>query len=519
MSLLIGLDVGTTNTKAVAFQPATGQVVAVASRPTPYVGVTRSSGPGSDREIDPGQLWDSVVACLRQVTELASGPALAVGIASMAEAGVPLDAAGQPLYRIIPWYDPRTEPQLRRVLSENDPRRIFQITGQAPRHVYSLYKLLWFQEHAPAVTRSLFRWLSVADFVGWKLTGEAATDHSLASRTMFFDQRSRGWSADMLRLAGLRAEQLPRLTQSGAPIGVISREAASATGLPAGIPVGIGGHDHLCGAVAAGGSATGEVVDSIGTAEGLVIPVDTYRDDDVFRRTRICCYAHVLPGRYVVQAGMALSGGGLAWIASQTFAEAADPVASALDAAGQAPPGAAGLLCFPHLGGNSSPIGDENVAGAFVGLRSSHERGHLVRAVLEGIAFGIRHSLAVVEEVVGTRPEEIRVVGGGGRSSLWLQIRADVLNRRLLAVEVPEAVALGAALLAGVGAGVYPDAAAAVSSVNRLTTLYLPNADRAAVYDRRFRDAYLKLYPALAPIFAELAADPASAGGRSRRGR
>lgn len=500
MSVLIGLDVGTTNTKAVAFDPDTGHVVAVASRPTPYVGI----GAG-EREIDPGQLWEGVAACLREVMGAAPGRVLALGIASMAEAGIPFDANGTPLYRIIPWYDPRTEPQLRRVLAQNDPRLLFELTGQAPRQVYTLYKILWLREHEPAVIRSLHRWLSIADFIGWRLTGVAATDFSLASRTMFFSQRSHQWSPELLRLADLQVEQLPRLAPAGTTIGTVTPAMAGVTGLPAGVPVGIGGHDHLCGALAVGAVQPGQVVDSIGTAEGLVVPVADYRSDDLFRRTRICCYAHVVPNQFVIQAGMPMSGGGLAWIAERLFSDQPDPVVAALAAASQTPAGAGGLLYFPYLGGNGSPIGDENVAGAFIGLRATQERGHLARAVLEGIAFGIRHAFEVTESVAGNLPAPIRVFGGGSRSPLWLQIRADVLNRSLLAVEVPEAVALGGALLAGVGAGVYPDAAAAANSVDRLTTSYFPDPGRATQYEARYHDSYLKLYPALAPIFGTLA--------------
>jgi len=500
---LIGLDIGTTNTKAVAFDPARRRVVAVSAHPTPY-----STG-GDDRpsEIDPEALWLGVTRVLREVTAASAGPAAAVGIASMAEAGVPLDERGRPLYRIIPWYDVRTEPQLQRVLREHDPIRLFRITGQAPRHVYTLYKILWLREHAPDVFRSLHRWLSISDYVAWRLAGVAATDYSLASRTMFFDQRTRSWSAEMLAIAGLRADQLPEARPAGTIVGTVTAEAAAATGLPAGLPVAIGGHDHLCGAVGAGAIEPGQVVDSIGTAEGMVIPTTAYRDDDLFRQKRICIYAHVLADQYIVQAGMALSGGALSWIADRLFADAPDPVAAALTAAATAPAGAERLLYFPYLGGNGSPVGDENVAGAFIGLRALHERSHLVRAVLEGVAFAVRHSLEVVEQVIGRVPDPIRVIGGGGRSPLWLQIRADVLGRVLLGVEVPEAVALGAALLAGVGAGVFPDVPTAAAAVDRAVTAYEPDPTRHALYDRRFHDSYLQLYPALAPIFTALASE------------
>jgi xylulokinase len=506
--VLIGLDVGTTNTKAVVFRPERGDVSAVAARPTPY---TPETGP--TREIEPEALWATVAACLREVVAVTSGPIQAVGVASMAEAGVPLDAAGRPLYRIIPWYDPRTEPQLRRTLAEVGAERLFRVTGQASRHVYSLYKLQWLRENQPGAFRALRRWLSVADYVVWRLTGAAATDPSLASRTMLFDQRRRAWSAEQLDLAGVATEQLPVVLPSGATAGRVTEPAAQATGLPVGVPVAVGGHDHLCGAVAAGGIAPGQVVDSIGTAESVVVPVGGYRDDVRLGQGRICSYAHVVPGLFVIQGGMALSGGALAWLAERLYPGAPDPITGALAAAEVVPPGSDGLLFYPYLGGNGAPVGDENVAAGFIGLRSQHEPGHLVRALLEGVAFGIRDTLDVIGDVVGEVAPPIRVVGGGARSPLWLQIRADVLGLPVEAVEVPEAVAVGAALLAGVGAGVFADAGEAAAAVKREAARFAPDARARPLYEQLYREGYRVLYPALKPIFATLNELRSSGGG------
>ncbi|HVB97664.1 MAG TPA: FGGY family carbohydrate kinase [Chloroflexota bacterium] len=499
MSALIGLDVGTTNTKAVAFDPATGQVIAVTSQTTPAI----SPAPGWS-EIDPAQLWNGVTACLRQIVPRIQGPILGVGIASMAEAGVPLDAAGQPVYRIIHWYDPRTEHQLAQALDRFGAEHLFRITGQAPRNVYSLYKLLWLREHAPTAFASLARWLCVSDFVAWKLTGVAATDYSLASRTMLFDQQTREWSPELLEYAGLRPEQLPKLLPAGTVVGQVNSQAAAETGLPADVPVVIGGHDHLCGAVAAGAIQAGQVVDSVGTAEGVVIPTNSFVYDVTFWQRRICCYAHVVPNLFVVQCGLAMSGGALAWIAGQQFAAAANPVAAALAAAERVPPGARGLLYFPYLGGNGSPVGDENVTGAFIGLRFDHGSAELSRAVLEGVSFGIRHAIEVSSSVVGPVDEPIRVIGGGSRSPLWLQIRANVLGKRHQAEEMPQATGLGAALLAGIGAGIFPSFAAAANAVARQSSTYDPQPEPVDRYARIFREAYLKIYPGLAPVFAAL---------------
>jgi xylulokinase len=500
VSFLLGLDVGTTNTKAVAFDPATGRVVAVASRPTPYTDLADGI-----QETEPAELWQAVVDCLQAIVPQLAGPILAMGVASLGEAGVPLDAAGQPVYRIIPWYDRRTEPQLQHLLERVDPLHLFQISGQATHHVYSLYKLLWLRERQPAAFAALRRWLSISDYVAWRLTGETATDDSLASRTGLFDQPSRRWSPELVQLAGLSESQLPTVLPAGTTVGKVTVEAARATGLPSGIAVGIGGHDHLCGALAVGAVAAGMVVDSIGTAESIVLPVEAFSADERLMQARMSCCAHVVPGLYVVEGGLARGGGSLEWLANLLFADAAEPVAAALAAAAQAPAGARELLYFPYLGGNGAPLGDKNLAASFVGLQPSHERRHLVRAVLEGVAFGIRHTIAATADVVGPPRPPIGVIGGGSRSALWLQIRADILGQPVQAIQVPEAVALGAALLAGVGAGVYPNAVAAAGAVERQTRLYRPDPERQADYDRRFQEDYSLLYPAIRPILAGLA--------------
>jgi xylulokinase len=499
MGVLIGLDVGTTNVKAVAFDPAVGEVVAVTARPTPYV-----DAGAYGREIDPTGLWEVTAGCLRHVIADAGQPVLGVGIASMAEAGVPLDETGRPLYHIIPWYDPRTEPQLQQVLARLGPARLFEITGQATRNVHTLFKILWLRDHVPSAMTRLWRWLSVADYVAFRLTGATATDFTLASRTMLLDQRARRWSDELLAIAGLRADQLPSLGQSGNVVGNVTTDAAAMTGLDASTPVAIGGHDHLCGALAVGAVNPGQVADSIGTAESVVIPVGTYVGDDRLRVSRTCCYAHVAGG-YVVQAGMALSGGGLEWLAQRLFGYCQDPVASALEAAATTPIGADTLLYFPYLGGNGAPVGDENVAACFVGLRPTHERSHLMRALLEGIAFGIRDALDLVTQVIGPPVPPILAFGGGSRSPLWLQIRANVLGMPIVGVEVPEAVAVGAALLVGVGVGLFPNAAAAAEVVRRTGTSYEPNPAEHAQYETLFYDGYRSLYPTLKPVFARLA--------------
>lgn len=502
---LLGIDVGTTSTKAVLYDPGAGRVVAVASRPTP------THHPRPDRtEFPPAEVWRAIVESVREATAGRATDVRAVSAASMAEAGTLVDRAGRCLYPIIAWHDPRTEPQAARWAERPGPRRVFEITGQTIQAKFSLNKLLWLREHAPEAFRAAHRWLCVEDFALWKLAGVYATDYSIASRTLAFDQRSLGWSDEMLGLARLPTDLFPTAHPSGTAVGQVTPEAAAETGLPAGAAVVTGGHDHLCGSLAAGIVGPGALLDSMGTAEGGLLLAESFDPDERLFRSGYAHYAHVIPGSYVVLFGLTASGGLLEWLVRQICPDAGESAeararafAGALEAAGRVPPGADGVFWLPHLSGVGSPWEDERSRAAVVGLTGAHGRGHLARALLEGLSYWLRENLDALGEIVAVPQPgdgEITAIGGGTRAALWMQIKADVTGRRVRVVEVPEAAALGAALLAGVGAGIFASAAEAAASVARTATTYHPDPARSAAYDRYYQAVYRELYPALRDV-------------------
>ncbi|MDA8219135.1 MAG: FGGY family carbohydrate kinase [Dehalococcoidales bacterium] len=500
---LLGIDVGTTNTKAVVFDPAAGKVVAVADRPT----VTRHPKPEWG-EYDPAQLWEGIVATVREATAGRADSIKAVAVASMAEAGVPIDRDGRYLYPIIVWNDPRSEPQTRRWHDWLGPKRVFEITGQAIQVKYTVNKLLWLRDNEPEVIRHTHKWLCIEDFALWKFSGTYATDYSVASRTMAFDQRARRWSSEMLGRAGFAADLMPEPHPSGTVVGQVTPQAAAETGLSPDTLVVTGGHDHLCGAFAAGNVGPGSLLDSMGTAEACLLVTDSFSTDQRLIDRGYCQYAYVMPDHYVVHFGIVASGEVLDWLVTQLWPEAAESAegrrrafAAALAAAEAVPPGSEGVFWLPHLRGIATPWRDELSKAAMVGLTPAHGRGHFVRALLEGMSYWMRENLESLGEIIPVaREAELTAIGGSTRAALWMQTRADVTGRPVKIVEVPQAVAVGAALLAGVGAGVFPSYEAATESVVRSATVYEPDPARHRAYSNYYEAVYRELYPTLKSV-------------------
>jgi len=416
----------------------------------------------------------------------------------MGDLGVPIDRAGHCLYPFIAYFDPRSEPQARRLQDWlGGARQIYEITGQAGSRL-SVSRLLWLRENEPKVFGSIHKWLSPEDYILWKLSGEYATDYSMASRTLALDQRSLTWSEQILGPADLSIDLLPSVHQSGTMVGQVTQAAAADTGLPVGAVVATGGHDHLCGALGAGVVKPGTVLDSMGTVEaGLLLRAGFDPNERLFQ-AGYAHYAHVIPGQYIIMFGTA-GGGVLDWVVRQFWPEAAEPgesrsraFASALEAAEAIPPGSEGLLWLPHLSG-------------IVGLTTAHGRGHFVRALFEGLSFWLRDTIGLVEEASGIPTgDEIIGIGGGTRARLWMQIKADVTGRTVRVVTVPEVVSLGAALLAGVGAGVLASADEAAASVVRPMTVYEPDPDRHDVYVSYFQSINTELRPALRSAYQRI---------------
>jgi xylulokinase len=497
---LIGVDVGTTSIKVIAFDHS-GRMVAQVAAPTPIY----HPRPGWAYQ-HAEELWQTVVGLLRQLTARLAVPAAIAGIAvaSVGEAGVTLDAVGAPTAEMIAWFDTRTAVQAQWLDQAVDHHRLFASTGLALQPIFSLCKVLWLRDHAPEAFARSVRWLNTADFIAYRLSGVQATDFSLASRTLVLDVRRLAWANDLLADVGLPAGFFAPLVKSGTSLGSILPDVAAATGLPPHTRVVAGGHDHVCGALALGVTEPGMALNSMGTAEALFLPVDGPRLGDPLMGEQGYAQGLHVDGRHAyLMGGLFISGGVIDWFRT-TCAPGVD-YATLIAEAEQTQPGSIGVCFLPHLRLANPPDLDPKARGAWIGLSADAPRGALFRAVLEGLACEVRHALAPLEGYAGVDVQALLATGGGTRNRLYAAIKAAVLNRTVHISAMEEATALGAAVLAGIGAGVYADGAAARAAVRHELTPVTPDPAWAAFYDDLYDQVYRHLYVTLRPLHHALA--------------
>ncbi|MDB4894788.1 MAG: carbohydrate kinase [Firmicutes bacterium] len=480
VDLLLGIDVGTTNTKAVAFD-LTGNEVAQNARPTPTIG----QGDGQQAH-DPEAIWALVAALVRElITGLPARARIAgVAVASVGEEIIPLDEAGRALHPSICWYDNRTEAQAARYAARLTSAETFRISGLPIHPIWSAFKMQWIRDHAPDAFRKAQMWLCMADYITYRLCGEATTSYSLACRTLLFDLRERRWSDSLLDAAGVAAATLPEPVPSGAPAGRVTAGAARATGLAEGTPVAVGGHDHICGALAAGAQEPGAVFDSAGTAEAILVVLAEPALDPELGGRGITVGCHTARDRYYALGAMP-AGGVLDWFYRLwTGGQGGMDRDGALAAAAQSPPGAHGLLCLPYLMPGAQPGWGRE--GVLYGLQTRHAAGDIVRAGMEGLAYEMRRHYESVTGAFGVKPAQIQFAGGLSRSRLIMEIKANVLGIPVIPLAHSELVAQGAAILAGIGAGVYASEHAALMAVRNTAAPVLPDPATVAGYQHLF---------------------------------
>lgn len=497
---LLGIDVGTTHCKAGLFDQH-GQLVRVASR----LSQSQKSAKGFFY-YDPHALWSSVVAVIREaIQQIPIRQIIGVGIASMAETGMLVDRkSGAPRTELLPWFDSVATPQAEILQKADDVLERFCRSGIRPNFKCSLAKILWLRDQQSNLLHES-TWLLAADTVAYHLTGVMATDYSLAGRTYAFRIDQKSWDTPWLRSLGVDPEIFPQALPSGQTLGRVHPQAAQATGLLAGTPVAISGHDHVCAALAALGSSPGQVFDSMGTAEAIegIFAERPLNEADFQSGLVFGCY--VIPGMNYWMGGLSASGGSVEWLRTIL----GDPTLSYTDLLAlleNTNPTPTGILYFPYLNGSGSPHSDLRVRAAFIGLDAIHTRADLARAVLEGTAYEIEFIRRVAEDVIGERMERIKVSGGGTRNPHWMQIKADISGCRLEALDMPEATLLGAALIAGTGCGMFPDAQAASVAVARSDrTVYLPDPARHKAYIHYYENGFLTLQSSLRATAHELA--------------
>jgi xylulokinase len=508
--LLVGLDVGTSTVKAVVVD-VHGQTVAIASRPQ----ATDYPRPGWASH-DPAAVWDICCTVLREAIAGVKQPdrIAAVAVASMGEAGVTLDRAGQPTGPIIAWFDRRTVAQTDRFAAAIDDDALFAITGTVLQPIMTAPKLMWLAETEPDMWQRTDRFLNVSAWIAHKLGAEPAQDYSLASRTGLFDLESRTWSQRLLDISGLDASLFGQLAPGGTPIGEVSAKAAARTGLPQNTVIGLAGHDHLCGAFAGGVIRRGDLLDSIGTAEGLLVGLDEPVRNVAMGQSGYTQGAHVVPDQYYGLGAVYTAGGSIEW--ARTAIGQSRSHGELLTEAAAVPAGSLGVMFLPHLRLAMFPQLDSRARGAFVGLTTDSTLGAMFRAVLEGIAFEGRAGFGPLSRFAQVDPVEgIKVIGGTARNRLLIEIKASVMNAPQHVLNIDEATALGAAMLGGMAAGVYRDADDAIAQIRYESTDMLPGSqDDIELYNVMFERIYRHLYDALRPMHHRLhdlfMIDPAS---------
>jgi xylulokinase len=476
MTRVVGLDVGTSSVKGLAIDEE-GAVVGVAERGYPL----STPRPGWSEQ-DPEDWWRGAVEVL---DELDAASAAGIGLSGQMHGLVALDASDRPLRPAILWNDGRTQAQCDEIEERIGFERLVELTGNRALAGFTAPKLLWMAENEPELYGRIAHVLLPKDYVRLKLTDEHAIDVADASGTLLFDVAARAWSAEVLRALEIDREWLPAVFESPAVSGVTH----------GGVPVAAGAGDQAAGALGVGVVAEGGPASVVlGTSGVVFAALDRYEHDP---RARVHAFCHAVPDAWHAMGVMLSAAGSLQWL-RETVGGSYDDL---LSGAARWEPGVEGLLFAPYLAGERTPHADPAARGAFAGLSLRHDRGALARAVLEGVAFGLRDALDLVADMSHPprRPRVGRVSGGGGRSQLWLEIVASVLEMPLEATVVDEGAAYGAALLGGVAAGVWPDARTAVDRCVKVTRTIEPRADWVEPYAQA-RERFRGLYPALRPL-------------------
>jgi len=502
MDYLLGIDVGSTSMKALVYD-YDGNVIAQGSSPTESI--ANDPDHPNWQVYFPDHIWDGISSAIHDAVSQI-GPQNRIKAAAVTGLGadaVPLDERGEPVYPFINWICTRTTPQFERWLENVGLEQTFQISGWQPYIWSTALRFIWLKENEPELARRVHKWLIVEDFVNYKLTGKYSTDFTDASPTLLFDQRSLKWSDEMLKIAGLEKDLFPTPQVSGSFIGEVTPKAAEKTGLAPGTPIYQGGHDYLVGALAAGAISSGTFLDVTGTWELVITPTTDPQWTSEIRQLGLTVEAHSVPDTYCIWAG-GTAASMLEWYKDQIGSEAQQRAQAGLgnvwsnlmDGARSAPPGANGIFFLPHFNGTACPTLDPRSLGAFLGLNDTTKKEDMIRALVEGLDYAFLEMLQALELGVGQKAEKITAIGGGTRNEFWMQNKADIAGRPVVTLEVEEATALGAAMLAGVGVGVYNNLEEAVHRVQKPGKIFEPNIKLASFYAEMF-EIYREIYPAL----------------------
>ncbi|MBO4890348.1 MAG: xylulokinase [Lachnospiraceae bacterium] len=489
--LLLGIDIGTSACKVAVFDPQ-GQVLAQSNKP--YKVYYPEQGWA---EQDPDEWWSAICAGIKEIlgsSNIGAEDIAGIGVDGQSWSAIPVDKEGKVLDRTPIWMDTRAREicdRTKRLVGED---RIFEVAGNDFLPSYTTPKMLWFKENRPEVFDDTVFFLQSNSYIVYKLTGVMSQDMSQGYGIHFFDMTKLEYDNSLADDLGLDPSLVPPLYNSDEIVGEISVEAASATGLSVGTPVVAGGLDAACGTLGAGVYEVGQTQEQGGQAGGMSICTD-----HALSHKKLILSPHVVPGKWLLQGGTVGGGGALKWF-KQEFGQDLSFDDLTNEASGIAP-GSDGVVFLPYMSGERSPIWDPDAKGVFYGLSFDKTRGHMIRALLEGVAFSLQHNLLTAEET-GAGIGVLNAMGGSANSVLWTQIKADVTGRKIQVPASDTATTLGAAILAGIGCGIYKDYEQAVSSTIKITRSQEPDMKNHEIY-KRSMELYLRLYEDLKETFGK----------------
>lgn len=496
--LLLGVDIGTSACKVAVFNKQ-GEVIA--------------SGNGGYQvyyphpgwaEQNPDEWWSAVCSAIGDVLKKGNvkpEEIKGIGVDGQSWSAIPIDKDGNVLTNTPIWMDTRAQSICDRLNVEIGADNIFQVAGNSMQPSYSTAKILWYKENMPEVYANTYKILQSNAFIVYRFTGICSQDKSQGYGLHCFDMRTGTWNMEMCKKLGIPESFLSDIYECSEIVGGVSEKAAKETGLLEGTPVVAGALDAACGTLGSGVIHPGETQEQGGQAGGMSICMDEYKADP-----RLILGYHVVPGQWLLQGGTTGGGGVMRWF-EREFADyermmAGEEKGSSLDQlneiAEKIAPGSDGVVFLPYMSGERSPIWNPNAKGVFYGLDFAKTKGHMVRACMEGVALSLKHNLEVAKEA-GADVEVLRAMGGSANSLLWTQIKSDITGKPIVVPSSDTATTLGAAILAGIGVGMYQDYDEAIRLTVKETRRHEPNPDNRAVYEKTYK-TYLNLYKSLEPM-------------------
>jgi len=495
---LLGLDIGTTGCKATVFDYE-GNVLSSAYREY----TLENPRPGWE-ELNPVKVWQSVKEVIGKAIVNYRGTAIkAISVSSFGEAAVPIDRKGNVLHNSIIYIDKRGDVELNYIREKLGNEEVMQITGTIIHPMYSLGKLMWLKKYHIDVYQRTWKFLLYSEFILYKLGAEPCINYSLAARTMAFDITKKEWSDKILNCAGIDREKLPEAVPSGRVIGKILPDIVEEMGLPEDVLLVSGGHDQPCAALGAGIIESNCAVDGMGTVECITVALDRPVISDQMAKSNLVSVPHVKKDMYVTFAFNFTGGSLLKWYRNnfgyEEVIEAKNTARNVYDLLiNKAAPEPTDLFILPYFAGTGTPYMDTEAKGVIMGLTQETGKDKVIRAILEGITYEMMLNLECLEEA-GVKIDELKAVGGGARSEFWLQLKANMMGKKIVSLNVSEAGTLAVAMLAGTASGIYNSLEDAVEKLVKVKREFYPDEKIHGIYQEKYQN-YKKIYPAVKGI-------------------